>query len=193
MYKHKNGITLKKLSEDDLGLLMELKNESWFGTHNIAFVNQTDQKKWFESMDHKKTMMLIAINKDTQEKVGVYKIQNIDWMNRKYDSAHDVFRDHRGNGYGKTVLEAGVDFGFEILNMNRIDTEVLENNVASMKSAIYVGYIKEGIKRKAIHKCGEYLDSVVLGILKEDWLLLDRVKSYGGVCNVSYVPKKIIL
>ena len=82
---------------------------------------------------------------------------------------------HRGKGYGKTVLEAGVDFGFEILNMNRIDTEVLENNFASMKTALYVGYVKEGIKRKAIHKCGEYLDSIVLGILKEDWSILDRV------------------
>ena len=190
MYKHKNGITLKKLSEEEIDLLTELKNESWFGPHNIAFVNRADQKKWFDSIDHKKSMFLIAIDESTQEKVGIYKIQNIDWMNRKYDSAHDIFSQHRGKGYGKTVLEAGVDFGFEILNMNRIDTEVLENNFASMKTALYVGYVKEGIKRKAIHKCGEYLDSIVLGILKEDWSILDRVLSYGGACNVSYIPKK---
>ena len=73
--------------------------------------------------------------------------------------------------------------------MNRIDTEVLENNLASLKSAIWVGYVEEGLKRKCIHKCGEYLNSIVLGILKEEWLELERVKSYKGICNVSYQPK----
>jgi RimJ/RimL family protein N-acetyltransferase len=188
MYKHKNGITLKKVSKEDLQILMDLKNESWFGTHNIVFVNIEDQLKWFDSINDK-SIFLIAIDENTQEKVGIYKIQNIDWINRRYDSAHDVFLQHRGKGYGKKVLEAGVDFGFEVLNMNRLDTEVLENNMASMKSAIFVGYVKEGVRRKAIHKCGQYLDSIILGITRDDWNGLHRVQNYGGICNTSYTPK----
>ena len=188
MYIHKNGIRLVKISKEDLPLLRDLKNESWFGTHNISFVNLTDQEKWFETLNPQKTLILKAIN-SSEEIVGLYKIQNIDWVNRKYDSAHDIFEQHRGRGYSKPVLEAGVDFGFEVLNMNRIDTEVLENNLASLKSAIWVGYVKEGLKRKCIHKCGEYLDSIVLGILKEEWLKLERVKNFEGICNVSYQPK----
>lgn len=188
MYKHKNGITLIKLEQDDLELLKSLKNESWFGTHNISFVNNSDQLKWFNSLDSYKNLILIALNND-DEKIGLYKIQNIDWVNRKYDSGYDVFKEFRGLGYSKLVLEAGVDFGFEILNMNRIDTEVLENNLASLKSITWVGFIKEGVKRKCIHKCGVYLDSIFLGMLKEEWINLDRVKSYGMICNLSYTPK----
>ena len=45
MYIHKNGIRLVKISKEDLPLLRDLKNESWFGTHNISFVNLTDQEK----------------------------------------------------------------------------------------------------------------------------------------------------
>lgn len=189
MYKHKNGIILKKISIEDLELLQYLKNESWFGTHNIVFVNSTDQQKWFSNLDSHKNMFLIAIDSNSGSRIGVYKIQNIDWINRRYDSAHDVFEHERGKGYGKLVLEAGVDFGFEVLNMHRINTEVLENNMASLKNALYVGYVKEGIKRKEIHKCGQYLDSIVLGILKEEWRSLERVKSYGDICNTSYKPK----
>ena len=135
------------------------------------------------------SLILKAIDTKNNEIVGLYKIQNIDWINRKYDSAHDVFINHRGKGYSKPVLEAGVDFGFEVLNMNRIDTEVIENNIASLKSALWVGYIEEGIKRKCIHKCGEYLDSITLGILKDEWVNLSRVKNYQGICNISYLPK----
>lgn len=189
MYKHKNGISLKKLEKEDLVLLKNLKNESWFGTHNTTFVNDVDQIRWFESLNSNKNLFLIAYKSDTEERIGLYKIQNIDWVNRKYDSAHDVFETHRGKGYSKPVLEAGVDFGFEVLNMHRIDTEVLENNLASYKTALYVGFIQEGVKRKCIYKCGEYLDSNFLGIISDDWKELERVKNYGRICNISYTPK----
>jgi RimJ/RimL family protein N-acetyltransferase len=188
MYKHKNGITLVKIDKSDLEVLKNLKNESWFGTHSVSFVNDTDQEKWFDSLNSNKTLILKALN-NNNEFVGVYKINNIDWVNRRYDSAHDVLENFRGKGYSKPVLEAGIDFGFEVLNINRIDTEVLENNIASLKSALWVGFIQEGIKRKCIHKCGQYLDSIFLGLIKSDWVLLDRVKNYQGTCNFSYTPK----
>jgi RimJ/RimL family protein N-acetyltransferase len=188
MYKHKNGITLRKLELDDLDKLQRLKNESWFGTHNISIINKVEQRNWFENINSNKNIFLIAVDEDKKQDVGLYKIQNIDWYNRKYDSAHDVFEEYRGNGYSKPILEAGVDFGFEILNINRIDTEVLENNIASLKSALYVGFIQEGIKRKSIHKCNQYLDSIFLGILREDWIQL-RKEKYNGICNNSYIPK----
>jgi len=189
MYIHKEGIALRKLEREDLPLLKELKNESWFGTHNINFLNDLDQQRWFESLNSKTHLILIGIEASSDERVGLYKIQNIDWYNRTYDSSHDVFKSHRGKGFSKPVLCAGTDFAFEVLNMNRIDGQVLENNIASMKSAEYVGFTKEGVRRKSIYKCGEWLDSIHIGLLKSDWEKLDRIKGYGGICNVSYTPK----
>lgn len=189
MYIHKNGIELKKMEEHHLPIMKDLKDESWFGTHHITVVNHSDQKRWFENMKNDKQLFLIASDSNSKEEVGVYKIANIDWISRNYHSAHDVFKGFRGRGYGKTVLEAGVDFGMEVLNMHRIDTEVLENNIASQKTAEYVGYVYEGLRRKAVHKCGEYLDSKVFGLLREEWAQLERVQKYGGVCNISYQPK----
>tara|TARA_S200002703_G_scaffold146805_1_gene142131 strand:+ start:1763 stop:2338 length:576 start_codon:yes stop_codon:yes gene_type:complete len=188
MYKHKNGIELQKIDIKDLLLLQQLKNESWFGTHNTTFVNSYDQRKWFDNLNNQNTLIMVAKN-TVGEKVGLYKIQNIDWVNRKYDSAHDVFKDFRGKGYSKKVLEAGIDFGFEVLNMHRLDTEVLENNIASLKSALWVGFIEEGRRRSCVYKCDNYLDSIFLGIIRNEWKQLERVKKYKGVCNVSYVPK----
>jgi diamine N-acetyltransferase len=189
MYTHKNNITLRLLEHEDLLDMKLLKDESWFGTHTITFKNMKQQINWYENLDNSKSMFFVAYN-EKNEKVGVYKIQNIDWISRSYDSGHDVFKEHRGLGYGKLVLEAGIDFGFEILNMNRINMEILVNNVASFKTSQYVGFVQEGIKRKTIFKCGEYIDSVVLGIIREDWQNLKRVKNYNGLCNISYTPKK---
>lgn len=193
MYKHKEGIILRKLERKDLPLLKELKNESWFGTHTINFLNDLDQERWFEGLNNKTHLILVAykelVNTEKEIPVGLYKIQNIDWYNRTYDSSHDVFKEHRGKGLSKPVLVAGTDFAFEVLNMNRIDGQILENNIASIKSAEYAGFTHEGIRRKSIHKCGEWLNSIHIGILREDWEKLERVKGYGGICNESYTPK----
>lgn len=191
LYIHKNGIGLRKIEIQDLNILKDLKNESWFGTHRIAIVNDHNQKQWFDSISNSHTdlfLMAFDMNQDKNLPVGVYKIQHIDWINRSYDSAHDVLASARGKGYGYTVLEAGVDFGFEVLNMHRIDTEVLINNKASMKTALFAGYKEEGLRRKAVYKCGEWIDSVVMGILREDWENLERIKDYKNICNISYKP-----
>tara|TARA_R110000823_G_scaffold277167_1_gene395721 strand:- start:712 stop:1122 length:411 start_codon:yes stop_codon:yes gene_type:complete len=133
---------------------------------------------------------LIAINTKTQEKVGLFKIDDIDWINRKCSEGHDIFKSQRGKGFGKLVLEAGIDFVFEVLNLNRVEAEVLENNIASQKCCSYIEYPIEGRRLKAIHKCGEYLDSIIYGFLKEDWFKTNRVKNkYQGICNLSYIPK----
>lgn len=188
MYTHKNGMTLRKMGRQDLKDLKALKDESWFGTHNITIINMDEQEKWYESMIGNPRHMVLIVEKDGQS-IGVYKISNIDWQNGRYDSAHDVFKDFRGKGYGKPLLEAGIDFGFEVLNTHRIDTEVLENNIASQKCAKFVGFQEEGLKRRCVHKCDQWLNSIFYGLLREDWRELDRVKAMGGICNTVYQPK----
>lgn len=189
MYAHKNGITLRKVEEEDLWQLLQLKNESWFGTHRVSLLNSAEQHKWFESILNRQDCLYLigqttTITTNSAVPVGIYKALSIDWINRSYDSAHDVFSNYRGKGLGFKVLEAGVDFGFEILNMNRLDTEVIETNIASMKNAFRVGFITEGTRRKAVYKFGKYLDSVFMGIIREDWLKLPRIKAYLPTCHI---------
>jgi RimJ/RimL family protein N-acetyltransferase len=174
---------LRKVDEKDLELLKILKDDSWYGTHRIAIVNISDQKRWFEQIS-KDLSSLYMIVSDGRSSIGLYKITNIDWISRCYDSAHDIFSDFRGKGYSKLVLEAGVDFGFEVLNMHRLNTEILKGNWSD-KAALYAGFVYEGTKRKAIYKNGFWLDSDVYGILRDDWSSLERVKNYGSVCNES--------
>ena len=188
MYTHKNGMTLRKIELEDLQLLNRLKAESWFGTHTISIINMDDQVKWFQKITADRYSLVLMVMEKSKP-IGLYKIFNIDWINRHYDSAHDVFIGERDKGYGYKVIEAGVDFGFEILNMHRIDTEVLTNNIASHKTVLFAGFQLEGTRREAVHQCGEWIDSNFYGILYEDWMKLDRVITYGLCCNLSYKPK----
>ena len=190
MYIHKNNVKLCKLERFDIPSLIDLKNESWFGTHKISILNRQDQDRWFEKIsDSHNDLVLTAYHvDDICRRIGIFKIFNIDWMNRSCEIGQDIFKDYRGQGFGYKIVEAGIDFCFEILNMNRLNAEVLENNLASKKTLLNGGFVMEGTKRKAVHKCGQYLDSLVLGVLKEDWVNLERVTKLDGICNISYKP-----
>jgi RimJ/RimL family protein N-acetyltransferase len=188
MYEHKNGLRLRKIEYDDLKELKELKDESWFGTHKIAIVNMDDQRIWYNKI-RRDSSVLVMVAERNKTAIGLYKLSNIDLMNRSCDIGWDIFKKYRGEGEGYRLVESGVDFTFEILNIHRISTEILINNIASRKIVERMSFVLEGTRREAVHKCGEWIDSNFYGILYDDWLQLDRVKAYGGCCNKSYTPK----
>ena len=191
LYVHKNGIALRKVAVEDLELLLDLKTESWFGTHQIAFLNYADQLDWFESIRKNPNALYLTAYDTSKDnaKVGLYTVQHIDWINRVAQDGHHVFKEHRGKGYSFPVKEAGVDFVFEMLNTNRIEGQVIVNNLASMGPAERVGFQREGTLRQAVYRSGRYLDSWIIGLLREDWERLPRVLAFGGICNTSYTPK----
>ena len=58
MYHHKTGIWLRKIERTDLSDLKNLKNESWWGTHNTLLINDDDQIKWFENLSSKDLFLI---------------------------------------------------------------------------------------------------------------------------------------
>lgn len=172
------GIKLRKLCEKDLHDLKLLKDESWFGTHSVSIVNKCDQHRWFESMDtnviNPKSLMMIAeyMFEGTvmfYKPIGIFKITSIEWVNRTADVAWDLYEDYRGKGLGKPLVKSGVEFCFSILNLRRLDAEILETNLPSQKCAEAAGFILEGTRRQAVHCRGKedkYIDSHFYGCLR---------------------------
>lgn len=188
-YQHKEGINFKKLGNDmDVFDLLNLKNESWFGTVNTACLNIQDQLKWFEKIqDDSSCKYFIA--KEGDQSIGLYGFTDFNPINRSCSFTHSLFKEHRGKGLGKKTLYAGIDMTFEVFNMRRIETWILENNQAEIAVVAAVDFVEEGTKRSAVYKCGEYLDCKLFGLLRDEWENSSRVKSYGEFCNTSYKPK----
>lgn len=186
LYQHKNGIWFYKVGLEDARSLKELKDDSWYGTQHIAFLNLQDEEDWIRKVSSDPTCLYLIATAEVEgsrKPIGVYKLSDIDPISRWALSGHDVFKSYRSQGYGKLILGAGIDFCFEVLNLHRVNSEALENNVASRKNAAYAGLKEEGCRRAAIWKSGCWLDTILIGILYEDWRQLDRVTKYGGSCN----------
>lgn len=183
MYEHKNGIRFRKLARTDLEALLALKEESWWGTHQTLFLNFDDQIRWYESLASNQLFM-IAERESTM--VGVGYFTDIDWIGRSLNIGGSAFKP-RNSEHIKAAFAAGLDMAFELLNVQRVGAEVLEYNAAVQQIDIgYLGFTIEGRRRRAVYKAGRYYDSIVLGILREEWEQQPRIKSYGGCCCTNF-------
>ncbi|MEK7160688.1 MAG: GNAT family protein, partial [Patescibacteria group bacterium] len=81
---------------------------------------------------------------------------------------------HRGKryqecGYGTEAAKLMLDFGFNQLNLHRIDSSALDFNKRSINMHLKLGFKKEGCRRQKIFKNGLYHDEVLFGLLREEW------------------------
>lgn len=171
LYTDKNGISFKKLERSELNKVKDSKDESWMGTHKITIQNSDDIQNWFNNL---KELYLSAYNSQGSF-IGLYKILNIDWISRKYETGIEIFKIDLHNRYksplnrcqlGFKVLQAGLNFAFDILNLRKAECEILKTNIPSKLIALSLGMKIVGTRKESIFKNGKYIDSYVLEIFK---------------------------
>lgn len=176
---------LRAVEEKDIEFLRHLINdphiESKTGGWNFPIaINQ--QKKWYGSLsDNKNLNLSICKIEDTESRcIGMLSLAEIDWKNRCTSHGIKLSEEERGKGIGKDVVLSIMKYVFEELNLNRLETTILESNKASQKLHIEkCGWKKEGIKREAIFKNGKYQDNLMVAITKKDYeSLKDKIGWY---------------
>ena len=78
--------------------------------------------------------------------------------------------DNRGKGIGTFAVTSIVNHAFFNLNLRRLQLEVLEYNQVAQKLYTKIGFVEEGRKRKAVFKDGQYVDELIMGLLRDDYL-----------------------
>lgn len=187
IYKHKTEVHFRKLCEADLDSLMDSKARSWTYTHGFLIPTEASQREWFRGIEKSETdLVLVGMipQQNMMVPFGIATFYNIDRHNRSVQIGGHVYPEYRKGSNAMKGWFAGIDFAFEMLNMNRIYGEVLETNTAALKLD-EMTMKREGVKRQACYQSGRYLDSVMFGLLREEWADTERIKAYGGFCNTE--------
>ena len=82
--------------------------------------------------------------------------------------------DSQNQGYGKEAMRLLVKFGFEEMNLNRIELCVFEHNARAIRVYESVGFLQEGRHRQASYRNGQYRDIYRYAILRQEY---DAAKS----------------
>lgn len=76
---------------------------------------------------------------------------------------------HWHNGYATEALQAILEFGFNTLQLHRIEAGCATENIGSIKVLSKAGMSMEGKRRKLLPIRGTWYDNYMFGMLEEDF------------------------
>ncbi len=76
---------------------------------------------------------------------------------------------HKNKGYMSEAMKAVIEYGFEHMQLQRIEACIGPENVPSNKLAAKFGFVKEGLLRKHYCKDGIHVDSFIYSLLKDEY------------------------
>lgn len=140
------------------------------------------EEKWFEGMPDrqgKSDYHFVACLVDDGRPIGTVGLHGLDLENGKAEFGINIGdKDVWGRGYGTEALEAICDFGFGALRLERIELHVYEDNRRAIRSYEKAGFRHEGRLRNAHFAEGRHSDVLVMALLRDEWLALDRPTSW---------------
>lgn len=74
---------------------------------------------------------------------------------------------HRGRGYGEAATRALCRFAFDRMNLVRVSLTVFPGNEVARRVYERVGFVDEGVQRRAFWKRGEWHDLVHMAVFRE--------------------------
>ena len=112
----------------------------------------------------------LAITLQNQEHVigncGIRRKPENEW---EADIGYELAPEHWGRGYATEAALAIVDFGFRDLQLHRVWSRCIADNVSSARVLERVGFRPEGRLRENEYFKGRWWDTLLYGLLRSEW------------------------
>jgi ribosomal-protein-alanine N-acetyltransferase len=112
-------------------------------------------------------VMFLLEDKASKQIIGRCALHN--WNAECYRAEigyHIEKEENKQKGYMSEAAKAIIHFGFNRLNLNRIEALVSPKNMPSLKIIQKLNFIQEGILKQHFFVDGQFVDSLIFGLLK---------------------------
>lgn len=175
LLKGKN-VKLTAVREVDIPVIESWYNDMKFLRHFdklIAIPRETSYiSKFIQGMQQANNEIIFAIRdleKDTL--LGITGFENIQWNNRVATIFVGIGDEsYRGKGIGKEAMSLTIDYGFNELNLHKLQLTVLGYNSAAIGLYESLGFVKEGVFREFILRDKQRYDLINYGIIHYEWV-----------------------
>jgi RimJ/RimL family protein N-acetyltransferase len=107
--------------------------------------------------------------------IGELALDVVDWSGRDAFVGLGIGEpEYWGKGYGTDVMNVLLRFAFTDVNLQRVTLSVFEYNPRAIRSYEKAGFRHEGRMRKVLNKEGKRWDTLYMGVLREDWMSINR-------------------
>ena len=182
-----NRIRLRKLEKADLSQFVDWLNdpEVRAGIGSFLPLSQDEEDRWYEKMLERppeEHILVVEVHEeDRWHMIGSTSFMDIDWRNRKAEFGILIGdKNYWNRGFGTEITQLMLKHGFETLNLNRIYLKVFSTNPRAMRAYEKAGYILEGRLRQTDFRDGQYVDDLIMSVLREEWRKASKQESVGS-------------
>lgn len=133
----------------------------------------TGSKKFAEEnadFSSSKGRIMFIIEDLAGKSIGEINLSSIDERNGTFSIGISIDKENRGMGYGTRAMKILLKYAFLERRLNKFNAYVLEGNDASAKMLTKLGCIQEGVRRQAVYINGKYMDFVLFGLTKDEFI-----------------------
>ena len=168
------NIHLTKIQEKDMEYIYKWLSDSEFLKYYDYYPPLPQSKKevdkTFHYYENSGKSIVFAVRKENKT-IGIAGFDDI----IKANKVATLFiglgdKNQRGKGYGTETMKLLLNYGFNELNLHRIQLNVLSFNEGAIALYSKLGFKKEGVLREFVLREGERYDLFYYGLLKEEWL-----------------------
>jgi RimJ/RimL family protein N-acetyltransferase len=164
-------LAIRLIEERDLEEVRLFHNEfntlKWLS--DIRHISQEEQINWHNSlMNNQRQRRYVARKSDSQELVGIIRLDKMDLINRSVEIGVDIVEKLREQGYASEIYLCFLDYLFDQMGIHRLSLVTLETNNAGLGLYNKLGFVREGIMKDAIFREGKFQDLIIMRLLKNE-------------------------
>ncbi|WP_025742110.1 GNAT family N-acetyltransferase [Aquimarina pacifica] len=169
------NLTLSYTQESDLEDVHELHSIPEVDQYNTLgiptniHVTSVYLDEWIENRKRRTQFVFSIRLKSTDQFIGLMAITKSHYKYQKGEVWYKLHPSFWGNGYATEALKRLVEFGFETLNLHRIEAGCAVENIGSIKVLEKVGMIREGRRRENLPLKSGWSDNYDYGILRDEF------------------------
>jgi len=174
-----NGLllTIRKPEEGDLETITQwladpLFLSTFYGSPLDTYQTRLSQVKEFlnqNAKDFSSNVTLIAIDKKSDEPVGLIMFNNINWKHRHAEVSMVIGAEKfRGSYYGVDIHLMGLVYAFYELNLHKVFGYAYESKVEDLKLHDFGGKVN-GVLRKHVYRNGKFLNLVAHSVTETEF------------------------
>lgn len=171
VYFNSDEIKLIPPEEEDIVLL-----QRWINLEEISYFNGSrfpvsyvEQKEYYQRLIKDSSKKKLIIVDKQNQKVGLISLMKIDYKNANAEIAVYIDPDYQNKGFASKSLKLMVNFAFYEMRMNKIYANILDFNVASIKTFQKAGFRHEATLKENFYSSNKFHDIFIFSLFKIDY------------------------
>jgi len=166
-------LLIRHLTREDVDFLFEHFSQKAINRFTyVNFGNLEDAydfyERWCVSGDSTRFRLGIVL-KTTQKLIGTLCYENWSKRDRRAEIGYDLSKFYWGQGLMTEALRPIIQFGFEGMQLNRIEVTTNSKNDRSIRLLKRLGFVQEGVLRQKYYFRGQFHDEIAFSLLSEEW------------------------